>query len=483
MGLNNIAHAKNSTDGPCDAVLENYKNEMQLSGDSILPFLDSIELSLKSSNIDCYYELLFFKGIRYEFIGALDKSLDYYQQLEKNKKYMKYPKLRAMLYSQLGFLNEILLNKYDVSFEYNDKAKEIALELGDFKVINKSLLSNARLFKLKGDSVKWRQAFEELFALLNKNNANGKLNEPLHYAYQEFGFGNIKYGSLDTTVKYFNMARSIGNANQLDDVDFNYFTYMGWAYISGNKPKIGLNYLDSITTFPTWYGGGSKAELYQYRAIGNFKLGQYKKVHNYLDSMLQAYKNPGVNESFYKWKYKTYRAEKRYKLALEAHENYTLYTDSIKRQEALDNVESVKKQIKSLKQEERIKLSEQRQEIFKKQRWLFAGAAGIIGLFVFLFIRQRNKKKINQLQTEMAEVQLASLKSQMNPHFMFNSINSIKGLIINEAADAAADQLTRFSKLMRSTLNYSISSHPRIDSDSSKSKAEHNNPSAERDSI
>ncbi|MEL6926165.1 MAG: histidine kinase, partial [Bacteroidota bacterium] len=55
----------------------------------------------------------------------------------------------------------------------------------------------------------------------------------------------------------------------------------------------------------------------------------------------------------------------------------------------------------------------------------------------------------------LAEVELKSLQGQMNPHFLFNSLNSIKHFILTNDKFVAADYLTNFSKLVRLILNNS----------------------------
>ncbi len=56
-----------------------------------------------------------------------------------------------------------------------------------------------------------------------------------------------------------------------------------------------------------------------------------------------------------------------------------------------------------------------------------------------------------QLQTELKEAQLNTLKGQLNPHFMFNSLNNIRGLIL-EDTNKARDMLTRLSEMLRYAL-------------------------------
>src|SRR5690606_12829955 len=53
------------------------------------------------------------------------------------------------------------------------------------------------------------------------------------------------------------------------------------------------------------------------------------------------------------------------------------------------------------------------------------------------------------------ETRLSAIRAQMNPHFLFNSLNAIQECIISEKYDSAYEYLSRFSKLLRLVLNHS----------------------------
>jgi len=78
--------------------------------------------------------------------------------------------------------------------------------------------------------------------------------------------------------------------------------------------------------------------------------------------------------------------------------------------------------------------------------WIFIIAA----LKLFHYI---NQVKINQIKLEsnLRESQLNTLKGQINPHFMFNSLNNIRGLILEDAT-RARDIITRLSEMLRYSL-------------------------------
>lgn len=64
-------------------------------------------------------------------------------------------------------------------------------------------------------------------------------------------------------------------------------------------------------------------------------------------------------------------------------------------------------------------------------------------------------KEENQIKAELYTSKLTALKSQMNPHFIFNSLNSIQALILKEDVKNSYDYIVKFSTLVRNTLSYS----------------------------
>jgi ligand-binding sensor domain-containing protein len=67
-------------------------------------------------------------------------------------------------------------------------------------------------------------------------------------------------------------------------------------------------------------------------------------------------------------------------------------------------------------------------------------------------LKEEDKTRTNKM---IAEYQLTALQAQMNPHFIFNAINSIQGYILKKNEQQAYDYLAKFSKLIRMVLNNS----------------------------
>jgi ligand-binding sensor domain-containing protein/putative methionine-R-sulfoxide reductase with GAF domain len=69
-----------------------------------------------------------------------------------------------------------------------------------------------------------------------------------------------------------------------------------------------------------------------------------------------------------------------------------------------------------------------------------------------LQVKQAEIASINQ---QLAEAQLSALQTQMNPHFIFNALNSIKRMILDNQQQKASRYLSKFAQMIRLTLDQS----------------------------
>ncbi|WP_298764065.1 sensor histidine kinase [uncultured Polaribacter sp.] len=101
---------------------------------------------------------------------------------------------------------------------------------------------------------------------------------------------------------------------------------------------------------------------------------------------------------------------------------------------------------------------------FWKTWWFILGSSMIVlGSVVLYFkrkIRNKEKERLVQLEKinlekELISQNLTALRSQMNPHFIFNALNSIQDLVLKQDIDTSYDYIVLFAELIRNTLNYS----------------------------
>jgi len=93
---------------------------------------------------------------------------------------------------------------------------------------------------------------------------------------------------------------------------------------------------------------------------------------------------------------------------------------------------------------------------FWQKVWFIILSTLIVILIISLFVqrRLRNLRKMYKLKHQIIEAENLVLRSQMNPHFIFNTLNSINSFIIENKKEEASEYLTDFSRLIRVILNH-----------------------------
>jgi hypothetical protein len=101
---------------------------------------------------------------------------------------------------------------------------------------------------------------------------------------------------------------------------------------------------------------------------------------------------------------------------------------------------------------------------FWNQIWFILLCFVILILLISLVFFFRNKRKEKdriiesnkqKLESDIIESKLKAIRSQMNPHFIFNSLNSIQALVLKENKALSYDSIEQFSDLVRKTLHFS----------------------------
>lgn len=95
-------------------------------------------------------------------------------------------------------------------------------------------------------------------------------------------------------------------------------------------------------------------------------------------------------------------------------------------------------------------------------QWPFLLSTFLFVLTITIYVstrysKRKQQKKIDELMQQQIvdEFEIQALKAQINPHFVFNCLNSIKGIIYDEDFERANLYLNKFAIMLRSTLSYS----------------------------
>jgi len=234
---------------------------------------------------------------------------------------------------------------------------------------------------------------------------------------------------------------------------------IGGIYVKQNKPEAALKIIEPTIALAEKEGdkfyiasayitlGWAQSQLNQIRlSKSNLEKGlKIAEAYNLASSIVSANKQLSlINEKLGN----TTTALKQYRTAVKVEQ-------SIINKENAQYVNSVRSEYETEKKNTQIKFLGKQNELANlkieenlKTAITFFVALFLLALGSFFFYRHRslkNEKKILTLEQDM-------LRSQMNPHFIFNSLNSIKLYIINNEKENAVYYLNKFSKLIRKIL-------------------------------
>ncbi|HEX8071283.1 MAG TPA: histidine kinase [Pyrinomonadaceae bacterium] len=83
---------------------------------------------------------------------------------------------------------------------------------------------------------------------------------------------------------------------------------------------------------------------------------------------------------------------------------------------------------------------------------LYGATLGVSYAFSYYGRYRERERRAAHLEAQLAQAQLQALKMQLHPHFLFNTLNAIAGLVRDERNKAAVDMLAGLSDLLRYTL-------------------------------
>lgn len=216
-----------------------------------------------------------------------------------------------------------------------------------------------------------------------------------------------------------------------------------------------------------------------------FENGNIKQAMIYSDEALKICLEQNYTDNLkfiYMNRHNIYAAAGEYKKAYQALEKFTNLKDSLQGIESKKIIEELsvryqteKKQyhIDSLSRENKIKDLESTKKDADLERShntrniIIAGALVLmIGVFVWIvFYRNRQKRKQLELEKLNLQIEQTLLRAQMNPHFIFNALNSIQGFIAEQQGLSAQRFLAKFAQLMRYVLEYNSKDYVALEDD------------------
>jgi tetratricopeptide (TPR) repeat protein len=404
----------------------------QNNKDSALYYTDqAIQYARRTSNKNVLSESFNTQARIYDYFGQVELSvakniLALEMASETNNIYQL-----AKYNRELGQSQRIILNLDDAEY-YFKQSYDYAKKIVDRRQMGLALSNLGTVYFDRKEYKKAIESTEKAIALLtqlNDLNGLGEAHNNLGIIYRE----QKKYAQASSN---FNQAlvlfESVGNKEKIAGVYHN----VGTIFQKQKKYANALNYLQRSIEIREQFG--SKNQIYNtyrvmssvYKDVGNTKESlRYLQLYlDYLDSNTTVQAATKIAELS-----ELYRSEQRERLI-------SLQGDSLERQQQERALTSTKLENSQLRNNFQMYI------IFAFL--IIIVLAGIIGFYRW------NQTKIKQQQRE-AEMSQTLLRTQMNPHFVFNAMSVIQSYIYENDTVNSSKFLVNFSRLMRLILENS----------------------------
>jgi len=198
-------------------------------------------------------------------------------------------------------------------------------------------------------------------------------------------------------------------------------------------------------------------------AVNNVKAELLQELERYpeaLDMAMRTLQNeeldyyPILKEQCFSLLYAINLKLENYSSAFAWNDTLNVYKNHLNEEENRSAIEELETKYQSAKKEQQIELLTTENKLKHQRIWLLVAASFIMLLVVILvlFIYLKRQKE-NRQREEGLKQQL--LRSQMNPHFLFNALGSIQNFMLKNETKRAAGYLNNFALLTRNILEHS----------------------------
>lgn len=354
---------------------------------------------------------------------------------------------------------------YPQALDYQYKALKISEEIGDKPRIAGSLNNIGSIFQEQGDL---NQALEDqLKALKIYEELNAK--HDIANLYNNIGVLYRKQNNFSVALEYHTKALKIREelkdmpavAGSLNNVGVLY-------YEQGNYSEAAVYFQRALVVFQDL--GDKKNISSLFINVGNnlFKQKKYQEALDNLNKSRLTASEIGNLEGLKEAEKSLsdiYEAINDNGQALIHYKNFIAIRDSVFNETKSKQIAEMRTKYELNQKEKEIALLTNEKKL--KEIQLYAIIIGLLLVAIIGFVlynRYTLKQKLNAekqkiiIEKQLVEIEQRALLLQMNPHFIFNSLSSIGGLIYENKPKVAVKYLTMFSRLMRLILEYSLES-------------------------
>ncbi|MGB3949294.1 MAG: tetratricopeptide repeat protein [Bacteroidia bacterium] len=393
-----------------------------------------------------------------DYVHAAEKIEEAIAWAEK----INYKKGLAQSFNMKGILYWFQGN-YPQALDFQYKALKISEEIGDKARIAGSLNNIGSIFHEQGDLKKALD--DQLKALKIYQEIGAKYD--IANLYNNIAVIYRKQNDYQTALQYHSKALEIraelgdkpAVAGSLNNIGV-------LLYEQGNYAGAFENFNKSLQVFQELGDKKNIANLFINVGNNYFKQKKYSEgLVNLQRSLVQAQEIgylEGMKEAE-KSLSDVYQAMNDNGQALQHFKNFVSIRDSIFNETKSRQITEMRTKYEVSQKEKEIALLTNEKKLKEIQLYAIIVALLLIAIIVFvLYNRYHLKQKLIaekqkiMIEKQLIEIEQRALLLQMNPHFIFNSLSSIGGLIYENKPPVAVKYLTMFSRLMRLILEYSL---------------------------
>lgn len=367
--------------------------------------------------------------------GIYPKAMEYYLKAQKIAEETNNGATKAVAIQNIALVNKNM-KKYGTAIQYYRMAMQAYLDAGDSAGYTAGMQGIGITYDLQNKPDSALIYYQQALAINKRNDYT--LNTAENYGnigviHNSRGNFSAAYDALTHAV---NLFTRLNRKRNVKDVEVNIAELLLNApdsFFMNNNLQPGKKYETAEALFKNILRFGEEWEDLNLQAKGWEGLGNlYEKKGDYKNAYTALVKKQLLNDSL---------------VNAERIEETTRQTEEFE----FEKKEAITKSVH---------LAEIKQE--KTVRDSIAAGAGILllgSVISFLFYKRKRdavaRQKEAEFKTEVADTEMKALRSQMNPHFIFNSLNSISDYIAKNNVPEADRYLSKFAKLMRLILENS----------------------------
>ncbi|HVZ97261.1 MAG TPA: histidine kinase [Chitinophagaceae bacterium] len=385
-------------------------------------------------------------------LAYADEALKISKEIRWKRGIARSLQLKGVAYSY-GMNDQIsALAYYHKALDANNNPKDAVLEFN-------TIANIAIIFYNMKQLDESLQYYKQAMALLNK--MKNKPGEEQLY----LNIGNVYYDKhiADSADYYFSKSLALAEQKGNTMIRIGALNALGTSFIDAGKYADAKNYVVKSLMLSEQTGNIlTKAVSLVNMALIQFYTHRLDSAEIYANTALAAATEAGslqFRRQAYSVLSMTEEKLGKYKEALLAAKNFNALNDSLLSDESKQQVTRLEMQYNFDKKQALDAAEINRQKVIRNATIVIASILVLVSLGGIIVYKRRKdilqEKKEAEFNAQVADTEMKALRAQMNPHFIYNSLNSINDYIDKHDTATATLYTTKFAKLMRTILENS----------------------------